>query len=88
MRPDGEASLPPVIQLKKKVLAHFPGKDIIVLLNWAETTLSLPFILLTFLSFNSGVVNEWVIGNVTWYLRNRAEHAHSGMRHDRVAPRL
>lgn len=41
MIPDGEASLPPVIQLKKKVLARFPGKDLIVLLIQSETSLSL-----------------------------------------------
>ena len=41
MIPDGEASLPPVIQFKKKVLARFPGKDLIVLLIQSETSLSL-----------------------------------------------
>ena len=41
MIPDGEASLPPVIQLKKKVLARFPGKDLMVLLIQTETSLSL-----------------------------------------------
>ena len=61
MGPDGEASLPPVMQLKKKVLARFPGKDLIVLLIRPETSLSLSLTPRVCVSFQFRQ-SQWVCG--------------------------
>jgi hypothetical protein len=83
--PDGEASLPPVIQLKKSPRPvsgrgpHCPTHLV------RDAVVSITHTLFMFIT--QLWRSQWVIDKASCYLETRAEYGHSAMRHDRVASR-